>query len=857
MTSSNVTLVAPVKGVVVPLADVPDPVFAEGTLGQGIALDPLGGCLHAPCAGEVIQCARTHHAFTIKSDEGVEVLVHLGLDTVALEGKGIEPCVSLGQRIEAGEPLCYFDVDQLVCEAVSLVTPLVVLDAGGREWVSLDLRAGDIVQRGDPLVVLGPERLDDDVTDEEGSDGQALERSLVLAIESGLHARPAARLRAIARDHQVSLSLLRDARTASSDSVSALMNLGLECGDDVVIRVKGRQAEAALAAAMALLTTPEGHGPGQAEAATSSAAPSVDLPAGQLAGLVASAGIATGPLATLSVKLPEVPLEGLGRKLESPRLKEALERVGRQLEAARERAERSGQTAEAEVFEAHQAWLEDPDLVASSISRLEEGLSPGQAWREALDAEADRLRATGNPILIGRIADLRDLQRQVMLEFSEGEGSGFGDITPGAIVVAEDLTPSTFVDLCALKPAGICLAAGGTTSHVAIMARARGLPCLVAMGGGLMEATESCLDRAVVLDADNGRLELEPDQARRDQVVADIAARQARAEEERAEAHLEVVTRDNRMIEVAANIGSAEEARQASDCGADGVGLMRSEFLFLGRDAAPEEDDQRQEYQASVDALGSRPVIIRTLDIGADKQLPYLTLPAVPNPALGVRGMRLWQTQPALLDTQLRALLGVKPLRHLRIMVPMVSDASELEWVRERMEALAAEMRLTELPLLGAMIEVPSAALCSAAMAKVADFLSIGTNDLTQYGLAMDREDPQLAAQADVLHPGVLRLIQATLSGTANRCPVGVCGAAAGDDLAGPLLVAMGVSELSVEPSRIASVKARLRRLDAAVIAREIDTLLAMPDAASVRKALAPLVDAALDVEPTPERILT
>ena len=173
------------------------------------------------------------------------------------------------------------------------------------------------------------------------------------------------------------------------------------------------------------------------------------------------------------------------------------------------------------------------------------------------------------------------------------------------------------------------------------------------------------------------------------------------------------------------------------------------------------------------------------------------------------------------------------------------------------MEALAAEMRLTELPLLGAMIEVPSAALCSAAMAKVADFLSIGTNDLTQYGLAMDREDPQLAAQADVLHPGVLRLIQATLSGTANRCPVGVCGAAAGDDLAGPLLVAMGVSELSVEPSRIASVKARLRRLDAAVIAREIDTLLAMPDAASVRKALAPLVDAALDVEPTPERILT
>ncbi|MGK0547318.1 phosphoenolpyruvate--protein phosphotransferase [Halomonas cupida] len=855
MVLSNVTLVAPVKGVVVPLADVPDPVFAEGSLGQGIALDPLGGCLHAPCDGEVVQSARTHHAFTIRSDEGIEVLVHLGLDTVMLEGRGIEACVTQGQRVQAGEPLCYFDLDQLACDAASLVTPMVVLDSGERQWIELELRAGDIVQRGEPLIVLGPasSAVAGGVAGVEPA-GPKLERTVTLAIEAGLHARPAARLRAIARDHQVVMSLGAKARTASSGSVSALMNLGLECGDAVQIKVEGANAEAAMASAVALLTTAEGHGAGDIQQAAPAAG---ELEPGQLGSLTASPGMASGPLSVLSVRLPEVPLEGHGRQVECPRLMAALEQVGAQLEASRTRALREGQQAEAEVFEAHQAWLEDPDLVASAVSRLEEGLSPGQAWREALDAEADRLRATGNAILIGRIADLKDLQRQVMLTFSDGPSTALGELPADAIVVADDLTPSSFVELCQHDPAGLCLAAGGTTSHVSIMARARGVPCLVAMGGALLEAADAHHGSTVVLDADKGRLELTPDQPRCEQVVKEIAARAARAEEERSQAHLEVVTRDSRMVEVAANIGSAEEARQASASGADGVGLMRSEFLFLGRDSAPSEAQQREEYQASVDALGAKPVIIRTLDIGADKQLPYLTLPSSPNPALGVRGMRLWHSHPELLDTQLRALLGVKPLRHLRIMVPMVSDASELEWVRERMEAMAADMRLTELPLLGAMIEVPSAALCSAAMAKVADFLSIGTNDLTQYGLAMDREDALLAARADVLHPGVLRLIQATLAGTGGRCPVGVCGAAAGDELAGPLLVAMGVSELSVEPASVAAVKARLRRLDASVIAREIDTLLAMPDAASVRHALTQLVEAALVAETPSERIMT
>lgn len=846
MSSSRVILVSPLKGIVVPLAEVPDPVFSEGALGNGIALDPLDGTLHAPISGEVIQCARTHHAYTLRSDEGIEVLVHLGLDTVALEGRGIEPCVEQGQKVESGAPLCRFDMDQLACDATSLVTPLIILDAG--DWC-LDeplLAAGGLVELGEPLLTLSPATTEQ--SPEVQPSGVRLEQELTVALEAGLHARPAARLRNIGRDYRVSLLLRSNERTANGNSVSGLMNLGLVCGNRATVVAEGEQAEAALAAAVALLTTPEGH---DAPSDAVEQAPRQDLGDGRIGGLMASPGLASGRLVRLETGLPSVPLTGAGAEVEKPRLLAALQVAGQQLERSRLQAERAGQKAEAEVFEAHQAWLEDPDLVSSAVTRLEEGLNPGQAWREALDAEIDRLRASGNPVLVGRIADLRDLQRQVMAEFSDAPEQSGCELEPGVIVMAADLTPSTFVSLCDRQPAGLCLAAGGTTSHVAILARARGIPCLVAMGDTLLDLDE----RLVVLNADEGQLETEADAERLAEVEQQLAKRRQQAEAERAESHLEVHTRDSRFVEVAANIGSSEEARLAADNGADGVGLMRSEFLFLGRDRAPDEEEQRREYQASVEAMGPRPVVIRTLDIGADKQLPYLQLPTVPNPALGVRGMRLWQCEPELLDTQLRALLGVRPLRHLRVMVPMVSDASELEWVRERMEAMAAEMRLTELPLLGAMIEVPSAALCSASMANVADFLSIGTNDLTQYGLAMDREDPMLASQADVLHPGVLRLIQATLDGSGGRCPVAVCGAAAGDDLVGPLLVAMGVNELSVEPARVAAVKARLRRLDASVIARELDTLLALPDVDSVRQTLAPLVESALLAEADLERI--
>ncbi|MGP5142290.1 phosphoenolpyruvate--protein phosphotransferase [Vreelandella alkaliphila] len=425
-----------------------------------------------------------------------------------------------------------------------------------------------------------------------------------------------------------------------------------------------------------------------------------------------------------------------------------------------------------------------------------------------------------------------------MVELSDDQQAALPELPKGAVVVADELTPSELVAVATQHPAGLCLAGGGTTSHVAILARARGIPCLVAMGASLIDAANSATNESVILDAENGRLALSPSATQRAEVAERIDARRYEAEQAQALAHEPAITLDGREIEVCANIGGAEEARLAADSGADGVGLLRSEFLFLERDSAPSEATQRDEYQAAVKALDGKPVIIRTLDIGADKQLPYLRLPSVPNPALGVRGARLWASQPELLETQLRALLGVTPLETLHIMLPMVTEVGELREVRKRLETLASEMGLDARPRLGAMIEVPSAALCARSLAVEADFLSIGTNDLTQYTLAMDREDPALTARADVLHPAVLRLIQATVDGAKGHCPVGVCGAAAGDERVALLLVALGVDELSVEPARVPAVKAALRCLNAAALADELPALLALDDATAVRQHL-------------------
>lgn len=514
-------------------------------------------------------------------------------------------------------------------------------------------------------------------------------------------------------------------------------------------------------------------------------------------------------------------------------LDQALEKVRSDIRATLEHARQRKDNQEEAIFAAHLALLEDPALLDAARQSIGQGRAATHAWSDAIGEQCEILLQLGNALLAERANDLRDLQQRVLRALL-GEAWHY-QLPAGAIVAAHELTPSDLLQLSEQGAVGLCMAAGGATSHVAILARGKGLPCLVALGSELLDVPQG---QQVVLNADQGRLELTPDSARIEQVRQSHLLRQQRREQQQQQAQLPAMTLDGLVIEVAANVASSQEAENAHANGADGVGLLRTEFLFVDRHTAPDEQEQRQAYQAVLDAMGDKSVIIRTIDVGGDKQLDYLPLPVEANPVLGLRGIRLAQARPELLDQQLRALLQVSPLQRCRILLPMVSELDELLHIRERIDCLCAELGIGQRPELGVMIEVPAAALLAEQLAEYADFLSIGTNDLSQYTLAMDRDHAGLAARVDALHPALLRLIAQTCAGAAKHGRwVGVCGALASDPLATPVLIGLGVSELSVSPPQVGEIKERVRQLDAAECRRLSHDLLNLSSASAVRHA--------------------
>jgi multiphosphoryl transfer protein len=378
------------------------------------------------------------------------------------------------------------------------------------------------------------------------------------------------------------------------------------------------------------------------------------------------------------------------------------------------------------------------------------------------------------------------------------------------IIVAEDLTPSVTAALPKDRVLGFCTAVGGPTAHSAIIARALSLPAVVSAGPGILEWSNGT---TLILDGSSGLLTPQPDVAALAKAETARQQWQAQKEEAAAASGQPAVTQDGHHIEVVANIGGLADAETAVTAGAEGVGLLRTEFLFLDRTEAPDEEEQFAVYRDIARAMGERPVIVRTLDIGGDKPLPYIDVPPETNPFLGERGIRLCLARPALLRQQLRAILRAAKYGRLRIMFPMVSDIEELRQARAMVNEVAAELGAPPVEI-GIMIEVPSAALMADRLAAEVDFFSVGTNDLTQYTLAIDRQHPALAGKSDGLHPAVLRLIEHTVQGAkAAGKWVGVCGELGADAQAVPILIGLGVAELSVSVPAIPAVKAQIRQL--------------------------------------------
>ncbi len=464
------------------------------------------------------------------------------------------------------------------------------------------------------------------------------------------------------------------------------------------------------------------------------------------------------------------------------------------------------------IAAAHRALLDDPVLIEAAEAGIASGRSAEWAWNAACVGQAELLASLSDARMAERAADMRDIAAQLLAALAGRTGiSGLSALPMGAIVLADEILPSEMAGLAVGHIAALLMKNGGPTSHAAIIAAGLGIPTVVALG---VDADRVPDGATVIVDAGLGQVTVFPS----DQALAAAAERVGeqlnRRAAQRANAHADCHLSDGTRIEVFANLGEVGEGTQAVTEGAEGCGLLRTEFLFQKRSSAPSEDEQFAQYQAIADELGGRPLIIRTLDVGGDKPLAYLPLPKEDNPFLGLRGVRVALLQPELMRTQVRAILRVKPYGIARIMVPMVASVAEMVAVRAIVDEERRNLGRAEPIEVGAMIEIPAAAVAAAQLAEVCDFFSVGTNDLTQYALAMDRGNPAVAAGIDALHPGVLGLIRLAADGAATRGRLlAVCGGAASDPAAAPILVGLGVRELSVAPAAIPEIKATLSAL--------------------------------------------
>jgi len=813
MEPETLTLVAPLTGYLLPLDQVPDPVFADKMVGDGISIDPTSQSLVAPCEGSVVQVHPSCHALTVAHPSGVEVLMHIGLDTVALKGRGFTPRVRTGDTVRAGDALIDFDADAIATQARSLLTEVVITN--GELIARYEPRSGRVEAGLDPVLTL--HLVPREVPAAEAAGPSATSAPVVVPNPQGLHARPAAVLANLAKRFRSDLQLMRGDDHVNAKSVVALMTMQVARGDMVRFRGTGEDAEEAVAALAEALSEGLGEEGAAAPSAPAPVTPQPPAPTpsepeepGVLRGVGASPGLAVGRVFQLRRQEVEVTEAGGDPVHERRTLDSALEQAKSELEVLQAHMTAEADPAKAGIFAAHRELLDDPDLVEVAQAGVAAGKSAGYAWKRAYSAQVERLSALKNELLAARATDLRDVGERV-LRLVVGDQPRQVEMPEETILVAEDLTPSDTATLDRSRVLGFATILGGATSHVAILARSLDLPALAGLDPRALALEDGT---PVVLDGSKGSLRVAPSEEEMARSKADLARQVEHRRKLLETAHEAAVTRDGHAVEVAANVGSVADAEQAVSLGAEGVGLLRSEFLFMGRATPPSEDEQAEIYSGVARALGSdRTLVIRTLDVGGDKPLPYLPIPKEENPFLGERGLRVMLTRPDLMRTQFRAILRAAGLARLMVMLPMVTTVTEFQEARRVFEEERARVGADKVQL-GLMIEVPAAALMAEAFAREADFFSIGTNDLTQYTLAMDRGHPKLAPQVDGLHPAVLRLIDMTVKGARKHGRwVGVCGGIAGDVQAVALLVGLGVNELSVAAPAVPAVKARIREL--------------------------------------------
>jgi phosphoenolpyruvate-protein phosphotransferase/dihydroxyacetone kinase phosphotransfer subunit len=647
-------------------------------------------------------------------------------------------------------------------------------------------------------------------------------QNVTLKIENrlGLHARPAALFVQTAARFKSQIQIARvddESKRANAKSINAVASFGVRQNESIKVFAAGPDAAAALDALKELAAAKFGEdGPkvkAPPEAKPRQPAAGAE---GALNGVAASPGYAVGSAVPLHFAEPQVERKTMAdTAAEWVRLQTALDAVRESTLKLRDQVARAANQYDAAIFDAHLMFLNDPeflDQVHQTI--LDEHVNAEWAWRTAIDASVKSFEAINDEYMRARAADVQDIGRQVLAQLA---GQSFQAVMPQpGILIAVDLAPSDTARLDRSKVLGICTERGGPTSHSAILARTLGIPAVVGLGPIIMQVAEGT---PLVIDGDAGRAWIAPGKQLIKEYTARLTAWREAREKARAASAAPAITKDKVQIEVVANIGSPEDARVALDNGAEGVGLLRTEFLFLDRREAPSEEEQFDAYATIAEAMGTRPVIVRTLDVGGDKPLAYLDLGPEANPFLGQRAIRLCLNRPDIFKTQLRAILRASPGHNLKIMFPMIADVTEVRRARALLDEAQKELKTQKVPMadrldVGIMVEIPSAAVLAHVFAPDVDFFSIGTNDLTQYTLAAERGNATVAHLQDALHPAVLIQIRQTVQAAESAGKwVGVCGELAGDPLAIPILIGLGVKELSMASGSIPKAKQMIRAL--------------------------------------------
>ncbi|UXN08132.1 phosphoenolpyruvate--protein phosphotransferase [Bartonella sp. HY761] len=651
---------------------------------------------------------------------------------------------------------------------------------------------------------------------------------------AGLHARPAAVFASKAKTFASAINLIVNNKKVNGKSVVAIMGLSTRKGDLIQIEAIGDDASQAIDDLTNLINDRCGEHDEEApeeiiaDLATTVLAETKTI----LTGVAASPGIAIGKVFQYKLQQFDIHEYADDSKKEQQLFEDALVEASGQIEVIKAAL---GSSAKQAILSAHQELLQDPDLLALTYAGLAEKKTAAFAWRAAFSAYSAKLESQENNLLRERATDIRDIGRRV-LAILAGTDLKKIEVPEGSILVAEDLTPSDTVALDPARVVGFCTRTGGATSHVAILARSLGIPAICGISQRALSLPDDLL---VMMDASQGFLNINPSEQDIQQAHDEQDRIAARQKADQAVAHQQAYTKDGCRVEVVANIRNANDAREAIEHGAEGVGLLRTEFLFADKATAPDEVEQKREYCAIANALGKdKPLVIRTLDVGGDKPLSYLPLPAEDNPFLGLRGIRVGIVRPDLLRIQIRAILQAAGLCKLHIMFPMITSIAELRASKKIVEEECEKLGVSGVKV-GIMVEVPSVAFLAERFAAEVDFFSIGTNDLTQYVLAMDRGHPELARYADALHPAVLTAIDVTCKGAAQHGKwVGVCGGLASEPLATPLLLGLGVKELSCSTPVIAEIKAIISRWSLSDCQKLAENILTLDDTDAVRKAL-------------------